>query len=369
MGRAARGRARRTGSRRSASARATRCGSRWRYALYGNDIDETTNPLEAGLGWVGQAGQGRLRRRDAHREGRGRASRGELVGLEMDDRGGGAPRLSRCSKDGARRRRRDVRHLGPSVERSIAMAYVATRARRRRHRGRRRDPRPGQPARVVQTPVLSASKVKPKGGAMANVSGGSHATRASTSGPSRTGDRSAWASPPTPRSSSATWCSSSCRRSGASSTAKQAFGVVESVKAVSDLFAPISGEVVEVNGELGQKPGAREPGSLRQGLDDRDRRRPTPRSSDQLLDRRRSTRSSCPRTRPLHALPARTRRRTSAAMLDDHRRRAPSRICSTRIPAKARAVARRCAAAGAGRVGPDRATCAAWPRRNADADT
>jgi len=37
-------------------------------------------------------------------------------------------------------------------------------------------------------------------------------------------------------------------------TAKQAFGVVESVKAVSDLFAPVSGEVVEVNGELGQKP-------------------------------------------------------------------------------------------------------------------
>jgi glycine cleavage system H protein len=32
------------------------------------------------------------------------------------------------------------------------------------------------------------------------------------------------------------------------------FGVVESVKAVSDLYAPLSGEVVEVNGELGAKP-------------------------------------------------------------------------------------------------------------------
>ena len=41
---------------------------------------------------------------------------------------------------------------------------------------------------------------------------------------------------------------------GARVTAKQAFGVVESVKAVSDLFAPISGEVAEVNAELGQKP-------------------------------------------------------------------------------------------------------------------
>ncbi len=34
----------------------------------------------------------------------------------------------------------------------------------------------------------------------------------------------------------------------------QAFGVVESVKAVSDLFAPLSGAVVEVNGDLVTKP-------------------------------------------------------------------------------------------------------------------
>ena len=41
---------------------------------------------------------------------------------------------------------------------------------------------------------------------------------------------------------------------GARVTAKQAFGVVESVKAVSDLFAPVTGEVVEANAELAQKP-------------------------------------------------------------------------------------------------------------------
>ena len=32
------------------------------------------------------------------------------------------------------------------------------------------------------------------------------------------------------------------------------FGVVESVKAVSDLYAPLSGEVTDVNAELGSKP-------------------------------------------------------------------------------------------------------------------
>src|SRR5512141_2295232 len=41
---------------------------------------------------------------------------------------------------------------------------------------------------------------------------------------------------------------------GARITAMKAFGVVESVKAVSDLFAPLSGEVVEVNAELSKKP-------------------------------------------------------------------------------------------------------------------
>jgi glycine cleavage system H protein len=41
---------------------------------------------------------------------------------------------------------------------------------------------------------------------------------------------------------------------GAKVTAAKNFGVVESVKAVSDLFSPVSGEVVEINGELAQKP-------------------------------------------------------------------------------------------------------------------
>jgi glycine cleavage system H protein len=41
---------------------------------------------------------------------------------------------------------------------------------------------------------------------------------------------------------------------GAKVTSMSTFGVVESVKAVSDLFAPLTGEVVEVNAELPKKP-------------------------------------------------------------------------------------------------------------------
>src|SRR2546429_558688 len=41
---------------------------------------------------------------------------------------------------------------------------------------------------------------------------------------------------------------------GAKVSAMKTFGVVESVKAVSDLFAPLSGEVAEINVELPKKP-------------------------------------------------------------------------------------------------------------------
>ena len=43
-------------------------------------------------------------------------------------------------------------------------------------------------------------------------------------------------------------------KAGTKVTQMKAFGVVESVKAVSDLFAPLSGAVVEVNQELTQQP-------------------------------------------------------------------------------------------------------------------
>lgn len=41
---------------------------------------------------------------------------------------------------------------------------------------------------------------------------------------------------------------------GASVSFMQTFGVVESVKAVSDLYAPVSGKVVEINQGLAEKP-------------------------------------------------------------------------------------------------------------------
>src|SRR4029077_12510862 len=57
-----------------------------RLSLYGNDIDETTNPIEAGLGWVVKAAKGEFTGRDAIEKVRVAGPRRKLVGIEMADR-------------------------------------------------------------------------------------------------------------------------------------------------------------------------------------------------------------------------------------------------------------------------------------------
>ncbi len=54
---------------------------------------------------------------------------------------------------------------------------------------------------------------------------------------------------------------------GAQVEAGKSFGTVESVKAVSELYAPASGKVVAINESLNQGAGSSEPGRARR-LDD-----------------------------------------------------------------------------------------------------
>ena len=62
------------------------------------------------------------------------------------------------------------------------------------------------------------------------------------------------ASPPTPPSSWATWCSSRLPEVGKTVKAGDGLAVVESVKAASDVYAPVAGEVVEANAALSDTP-------------------------------------------------------------------------------------------------------------------
>jgi aminomethyltransferase len=57
-----------------------------KYALYGNDIDETTNPLEAGLGWIVRLDEGDFVGRDALARVRQEGPRRRLVGFRVLDR-------------------------------------------------------------------------------------------------------------------------------------------------------------------------------------------------------------------------------------------------------------------------------------------
>jgi aminomethyltransferase len=56
-------------------------------SLYGNDIDETTTPLEAGLGWIVKLGKGDFIGRDVLERQKEEGVERLLVGFEMVDRG------------------------------------------------------------------------------------------------------------------------------------------------------------------------------------------------------------------------------------------------------------------------------------------
>ncbi len=95
------------------------------YALYGNDIDQTTNPLEAGLGWIVKPAKGDFLGKAAIERMRAEGPKRKLVGLEMVDRSvarhgyqvlGGSRRVGEVTSG----------TFGPSVEKSVAMAYVET---------------------------------------------------------------------------------------------------------------------------------------------------------------------------------------------------------------------------------------------------
>jgi len=108
-----------------------------RYALYGNDIDATTNPLEAGLGWIVKPAKGEFIGRDAIEKVRAAGPARKLVGVEMADRSvarHGYPVVaSRGDSPSVGRESAPTSNpigiitsgsYGPSVERSIALAYV-----------------------------------------------------------------------------------------------------------------------------------------------------------------------------------------------------------------------------------------------------
>jgi aminomethyltransferase len=94
-----------------------------KFALYGNDIDRETNPLEAGLGWVVKPAKGDFIGREAIEAMRARGIARKLVGFEMVERA--VPRHGyRLLQDGVEVGVTTSGSFSPSLERGIGMGYV-----------------------------------------------------------------------------------------------------------------------------------------------------------------------------------------------------------------------------------------------------
>jgi aminomethyltransferase len=125
-----------------------------RYALYGNDIDESTSPIEAGLGWVVKPAKGDFIGRDEIEKVRAAGPKRRLVGLEMGDRAAarhGFPVLHGGRSVGTV----TSGSYGPSVDRTIALAYVETPLAAVGTELAVEIRGQGRPARVVKTPFYT----------------------------------------------------------------------------------------------------------------------------------------------------------------------------------------------------------------------
>lgn len=94
--------------------------------LYGNDIDDTTTPLEAGLGWIVKLGKGDFIGRDILERQAEEGVERRLVGLEMVDRGiarHGYPVFLGEADDEPAGEVTSGTH-SPTLDRALAMAYV-----------------------------------------------------------------------------------------------------------------------------------------------------------------------------------------------------------------------------------------------------
>jgi aminomethyltransferase len=96
------------------------------YRLYGNDMDETTTPLEAGLGWIVKLDKGEFRGRHVLVEQKARGLQKQIVGFRLADKG-----IARHDypivENGQVIGKVTSGTLGPTVKQSVGMAYVPPR--------------------------------------------------------------------------------------------------------------------------------------------------------------------------------------------------------------------------------------------------
>ena len=96
------------------------------FCLYGNDIDSTTNPLEAGLGWITKLDKGDFIGRDALVKTKAEGLKRKLVGFVIDEEKAFPRHGYDICSNGALAGKVTSGTVSPVLARGIGMGYVAT---------------------------------------------------------------------------------------------------------------------------------------------------------------------------------------------------------------------------------------------------
>lgn len=95
------------------------------FALYGNDIDDTTSPIEAGLGWITKFTKDFINAEQLKKQ-KEEGPRQKLVGFVMEDRGIPRKDYSIKNESGETIGRVTSGTQSPTTKKSIGMGYVNT---------------------------------------------------------------------------------------------------------------------------------------------------------------------------------------------------------------------------------------------------
>ncbi|MCF0177452.1 MAG: glycine cleavage system aminomethyltransferase GcvT [Bacteroidales bacterium] len=98
------------------------------FCLYGNDIDDTTSPLEAGLGWITKFNdvKGDFIDKEYMLKMKADGIKRKLVGFELVDKGIARHGYDICDADGNHIGHVTSGTMGPTVKKAIGMGYVDT---------------------------------------------------------------------------------------------------------------------------------------------------------------------------------------------------------------------------------------------------
>ena len=216
------------------------------YPLHGNDIGPQWDAISSGLGWAC-------------------ALETEFTGVGAPARGQGAAGPSRSSSPFVMTEKAIPRqHMAiegggevtsgshsPMLDVGIGLGYVPAVAAKAGHRARDRRARTRAQGRSREEAHLQEGVVTwPRASRIPTIC----STTPSTTGPASTATRRCSVSPGTRRTRSVSSCTTKPPDVGATISKDSSYGEVESVKAVSDLITPLSGEVLEVNQKVVDAP-------------------------------------------------------------------------------------------------------------------